>query len=173
MKKILYLLLFTGLLAHNEGYAQFLPGQRFVSGEVGLNMNNYGKAQMLNYTYSHHLSVSWGKFKTNTRAVGWSLGQGLSLIKYRNFTPEISSLGNVSLRVGRFVEYYQPLSNSLSLYARPSAGLGYQYLHSIEAQGVLPGGFVPLNNQKWKHSVSLDIGLSAGIFWRLDRKSVV
>ncbi|MPR32618.1 hypothetical protein [Salmonirosea aquatica] len=149
--------------------AQFNAGERFVTGDVNISLNDnkhvnpnstphYG-------TYGYNVSASLGHFTTDNKAVGWTLNQSLSLINYDDWFGTYAAprtLQGFGVGIGRFVEYYKPISEKLALYIRPSLGLTYQLENQDNRQN---GDIIVIRNQS--NTLTSGINLSAGIAWRL------
>lgn len=150
--------------------AQFNTGERFVAGGFGISLTDNKYRPNVNTMgdlgqYNHNIEISLGHFMSNSKAVGWTLSQSLSLINYGDWTrpyPEPRTLQSIGVGVNRFVEYYKPISEKLALYLSPSLGLNYQLQNQNSAQN---GDIVLIRTQA--NTLTLGINLSAGIAWRL------
>ncbi|GAB2768602.1 hypothetical protein GCM10027275_09030 [Rhabdobacter roseus] len=153
--------------------AQFEVGQRFVSGAINLGANAFEAERPINSSsnYSHSFSVSLGKFTRENRATGWSLYHRLNLVKVKNIIPEPRSLTGLDLGVSRFVEFYKPLGERWTLFARPSLSVNYRVENSYAISGpARPDNTLILANQTLTHRIGLSASLSAGVLWRFAPK---
>lgn len=129
-------LIFTAFLMFPAlSKAQFKAGQIFFAGGASFFLNDtkyksqgFGPDSKFG-TYGHNLSYSSGCFTDKNRAIGWTLGQSLSLVnfgEYRGTTPAPRTLRSIGFSAGRFVEHYKSLSDKFALYVRPGFDLTYQ-----------------------------------------------
>lgn len=167
---LLALILLSGI-----SKAQFNAGEHFVEGSFGISLidtkfhpgvntiGNHGQ-------YNHDIGISLGHFTTNSRAVGWTLDQSLSLFNYGYYDSSVKvrprSLTRLGVGVGRFVEHYKPISEKLALYIRPSLGLTYQLENTWGQHAPAPGISYQTQTNTW----ILGASLAAGIAWRITPK---
>lgn len=173
MKNILILLVLISLPGITK--AQFKAGEHFVAGGFGISLidtkfrpgvntiGNHGQ-------YSHNIGISLGHFTTDNRAVGWTLDQSLSLFNYGYYDSSIKikprSLTSLRVGIGRFVEYYKPISEKLALYISPSLGLTYELANTWGQDSSPPG----ISYQTQTNTLILGASLAAGIAWRITPK---
>lgn len=153
--------------------AQFKAGQIFFQGGANFSLNDTKYPRSDGYSdrrfgnYNHNLSYSSGYFTGDTRAIGWTLGQSLSLVKSGNvqgITLAPRTLQSISFSAGRFVEHYKSLSDKFALYIRPGFGLTYQLKNEINQQDALSYANLQTN------TFTLGINVGAGVAWRVSPK---
>ncbi|HEV7347697.1 hypothetical protein [Telluribacter sp.] len=172
MKKTIYLfLLGVALLAGNHAQAQYQVGQHFISGNVDLGANRYGENSTIHNNYNHSLGLAIGKFTRENRAVGWSLQNSVRMNKFENYVPAIRKVGSMGFGLDRFVEFYLPVGEKFTLFARPSLGVSYQLQNFFTvANSPKIGGNWVLANQSQRHSYFLSVNLSGGVLWQFAEK---
>jgi hypothetical protein len=166
MKNFTALLICTFVMIHSPANAQFQEGESFVSGTFYLNFDD-SKTNNINShynRYSHDINVSIGKFRSSTFASGWGIDHGLSLHKFENFNIDPKNLQNLRFGIERFWEFYKPLNDKLALYLRPDASLSYQVRNAFETSND------KIITETHGNSFSLNLGVSAGIAWRIAPK---
>ncbi|MGV3604709.1 MAG: hypothetical protein ACO1N1_26020 [Dyadobacter fermentans] len=160
------ILIVASIMVHSVAQAQFREGESFVSGSFYLNAFD-SKAKNFdshNKRYSHNIDVSVGKFKSSTFATGWGFNHGLVHQKLRNFNIDPKPIQSLSFGVNRFWEFYKPLNDKFALYARPSAGVTYAVKNEVEFNNNV------IIRELHGNVFSLDLGVSAGIAWRVAPK---
>lgn len=164
MKK--YIILFLALISFvSETKAQFESGESFVSGNFQsyLQRDRSNSADLKETSFTNSLTISVGKFVKDNKAVGWSLSNSLSLYDL-NKAEYLKPLRSLGFSLSRFVEYYKPLGGKFAVYARPSIGVGYILSKEYSGTGTL------LIYESTSNTVSLGIGLEAGVAWRFSPK---
>ncbi len=157
--------------------AQFKAGQIFFAGGASFSLNDTKyRSNGFNPdgkfgTYSHNLDYSSGYFTDKNRAIGWTLGQSLSLVNYGESRSTISgprTLRSLGFSGGRFVEHYKSLSDKFALYVRPGFGLGYRLQNDDDQQ---QGNVRYAKNQT--NTFTLGINVSGGVAWLVSPKWVL
>lgn len=167
MKNLTIILLTAAFaMVQSLALAQFKEGEKFISGSFYLNLyDNKAKDLDSHYKrYNHTISVSTGKFKSNTMATGWGLNHSLSFQKLENFNIDPKPLQTLSFGIERFWEFYKPLNDKFALYVRPDVGLGYTFRNTFEITNDR------IVRETQDNSFLLGFDISAGIAWRLAPK---
>ncbi|MGG7663047.1 outer membrane protein [Dyadobacter sp. BHUBP1] len=154
------------VLVHALANAQFKEGESFIDGAFQVNLfDSKAKDTDSQYRlYGHNIDVSLGKFRSGTKAVGWSLSNNLAIQKVKSLTFEPKPLQNLGFSISRFWEFYKPLNDKFSLYARPRIGLGYNLANTFDnANG-------NITTETRLNSISLVANIGAGIAWRIAPK---
>lgn len=169
------LLLFaTFLLFPALTMAQFKTGQIFFAGGASFSLNdtryqNQGFNPDRKFgAYNHNIDYSSGYFTDNNRAIGWTLGQSLSLTNFgelRGTNPYPRTLRSIGFSAGRFVEHYKSLSDKFALYVRPGFSLGYR-LQNEDGQQSSNVYYTKLQT----NTVTLGINVSGGLAWLVSPK---
>ncbi|WP_373515113.1 hypothetical protein [Persicitalea sp.] len=178
MKSSSLYFLFTFVILPIAAKAQFQAGQSFVSGGLSLNLNDnkYKGPNTVNQSanYSHNIDISSGYFTRNNKAVGWTLSQSLStntnasLPNYPGFPSKLRYLG---FGGSRFVEYYKPVFEKVSVYIQPSVGLKYG-LDNEYNRVILDNGTNAFSLRR-TNTFTLGMNLNAGVAWQVAPKWVL
>ncbi|SEI44036.1 hypothetical protein SAMN05216327_101588 [Dyadobacter sp. SG02] len=153
-------------MTHSLVTAQFKEGESFIGGAFNVNLfDSKSKDTDSRYNvYGHNIDVSLGKFRSSTKAVGWTLSHNLATQKIKSLTFEPKPLNSLGFGISRFWEFYKPLNDKFSLYVRPRIGLGYNLENTFEnANGII-------TTETRIHSISLAASVGAGIAWRIAPK---
>ncbi len=154
--------------------AQFKAGQIFFQGGASFSLNDtkyrsFGSDPDSKFgNYGHNLNYSSGYFTADNRAIGWTLGQSLSLTnfgEYGSTIPSPRSLRSIGFSAGRFVEHYKSLSDKFALYIRPGFGLSYLLQND---DGQQQGNIRYTQNQT--NTFFLSVNVSGGVAWLVSPK---
>jgi len=173
MKNILFITCLLVLGSTRFSIAQ-LEGKQFLSGSAGINFNNSNPASLsATHNYSYNFDISLGKFKSETRAVGWrisnSLGGRKMIYNIYNGSQveqyEHNGISRFGLGLGRFWHFYKHFNAKMGIYGGPEAGLSFLNTkeYSIENN---PESLIERHIQK----IQLSLGLSAGLYYAFSEK---
>lgn len=153
--------------------AQYI-GKKFISGSAGVNFNNSKPEQAdVTNSYGYNFDLSIGKFKTNTKAVGWRLSNTISGGK-QNYSyydgnefvdHKQAGIRNAGVGVGRFWQFYKHFNDQIGIYAGPNIDVGYSYGTEYSTSSDNRNLYYAKD-----HEISLSAGLSAGIYYHFSRK---
>jgi len=155
--------------------AQFKAGQIFFQGGASFSLNDtkyngsYGSSADKLGNYNHDINYSSGYFTADNRAVGWTLGQSLSLTnfgEYGSTIPSPRTLRSIGFSGGRFVEHYKSLSNKFALYVRPGFGLTYLLQNEDGRQEQRSLSYT----KDQTNTFILGVNVSGGVTWLLSPK---
>ena len=173
MKNIFFIIFTVLLISCGQLKAQF-EGKQFVSGSAGLNFGNTNPstAKATN-GYGYNFNVDIGKFKTNTKAVGWrissSLGGGKSIYNlYNNGSLteyEKDGIKSFSAGVGRFWQFYKQFNDKIGIFGGPNVDLSFSNSRQYETSS--DANFLFENKA---NTISISAGLSAGLYYRFSEK---
>ncbi|KQS33547.1 hypothetical protein [Dyadobacter sp. Leaf189] len=157
------------VLLNHIATAQFQAGESFISGSFYNNLNNVRQkgSEPNTNAYNHYINISLGKFTKDNRATGWGLTHSLNIQSNSYYKPDPNTLGELSLGVERFAEFYKSVGEKFALYARPALNLGYQFKTNNAVNNN------ELVYESKINSINLSAGISAGVIWRLSPKWAV
>lgn len=158
----------------NYLFAQ-MDGKRFISGTAGINFNNYNP-NVANATngYGYNFNIAVGKFKTNTKAVGWNLTSSLSggktnytILSEVNLPIDIqrNGINSVGVGVGRFWQYYKHFNNKTGIFAGPHINLSFSNSKTYER-----GAEAKYLSETKTNAIQVSAGLTAGAYYHFSDK---
>jgi len=173
MKNILFITCLLVLGSTRFSIAQ-LDGKQFLSGSAGINFNNSNPASLgATHNYSYNFDISLGKFKSETRAVGWrisnSLGGGKMVYNIYNGSEveqyERDGINRFGIGLGRFWHFYKQFNDKLGIYGGPEAGVSFlntkSYSNQNESRSLM---------ENRVQQIQLSLGLSAGFYYTFSEK---
>ena len=167
MKKIILLVLLLSICAATNVMAQ-LEGKRFLSGGIGADFYNTNPdLDEATNGYNGSVNIGIGKFKTQTRAVGWNLtgylGGGKSLRYINGQSEPKSGLNQYGIGVGRFWQFYKHFNEKIGIYVGPNVNVSYNYKKELLTDQN------DTNEQKTR-ATTLSLGFGAGVYYRLSER---
>jgi hypothetical protein len=117
--------------------------------------------------YSGNVNIGIGKFKTQTKAVGWNvngyLGGGKTLSYVNGQSESESGINLYGAGVGRFWQFYKHFNEKIGIYAGPNVNLNFTYREErlTEQQNI---------NERKTYTTTLGLGVSAGVYYRLSER---
>ncbi|SKB56106.1 outer membrane beta-barrel protein [Dyadobacter psychrophilus] len=167
MKKLTLLILLLQICTATAVMAQ-LEGRRFLSGGIGLDFANTNPdlTESTN-NYNGNVNIGIGKFKTQTKAVGWNLSGylgGGKTLRYVNGQDESQSgINQYGIGAGRFWQFYKHFNEKIGIYAGPNVNLSYNYKKErlMEQENI---------NDRKSHATTLSLGVGAGVYYRLSER---
>lgn len=174
MKNILFLTIILLTSCTELLFAQF-EDKQFLSGSAGINFGSIN-SKNVNSTnsYGYNFDVSIGRFKTNTKAVGWrlsnSLGGGKNLYTTYDGTGlpkeyDKSGINNISVGVGRFWQFYKHFNDKIGIFGGPGIDLTFSKVHGYEVSS--DNRYISENKSD---KIQFSVGLSAGLYYRFSEK---
>lgn len=157
----------------NYLFAQ-LENKHFISGTVGVNFTNSNPdVSKATNNYGYNFDIAIGKFKTNTKAVGWQINSFLGAgktnysILSNNVVTDIKKNGinDIGIGAGRFWQYYKHFNDKAGLFAGPQVNLSYSNSRKYE----LGSDNTYLSETK-TNIIQLSAGLSAGVYYHFSEK---
>lgn len=174
MKKTLLLTSLMLVCSISYLFAQ-MENKHFISGTAGINFTNSNPdASRSANNYGYNFNIGIGKFKTNSKAVGWqinsSLGAGKTNYSIMSNNSELinvqkNGINDVGIGVGRFWQYYKHFNDKIGLFAGPDIDLAYTNSRKYE----LGSDNTYLAEIK-TNMIQLSAGLSAGIYYHFSEK---
>jgi len=160
------ILIVTFIMAHSVAKAQFKEGESFLGGSFYLDLYDTKPKDIDSHlkTYSHNIGLSIGKFKSSTRAAGWSLDHALGIQNYEGYNIDPKPLQRLRFGISRFWEFYKPLNDKFALYVSPNVGLSYTLGNSFEVASD------KIVQETHDNSFMLNLSAGAGIAWRVAPK---
>ena len=170
MKRILYLgiLVLCSMSAVQAQYA----GQRFLSGSAGINFDSFDNAPDNNATnrYGYNFDLSFGKFKTDTRASGWRLSSFLAggkadrllIVNGIPTTEEVKGIDQIGFGVGHFWQFYKHFNEHVGIFGGPSVDLNFSNAKTYDGNQNLV--------ETKANTFGISLGLSAGAYYKLSEK---
>lgn len=164
MKAIYYILLLI-LCPATAALAQ-LEGKRFISGGVSTNFNatNPETGRSTN-SYGYGINLGLGKFKTATRAGGWSIFSNMNGSKQNitgaTDTVTISGINAFAIGTGYSWDFYKHFNDKFGVFGGPGVSLKYTYDRQTQGNGD--------NLYDYKNNeISTSLQLSAGVYYVLN-----
>jgi opacity protein-like surface antigen len=171
MKKILLLALLIGFGTISSLQAQF-TGKKFLSGDALINFQqNEDEPDISRNEYGYNLNLSFGKFKTENQASGWTISNSLAggkrfyQINTGGAITDFSKSGitSVGFGVGRFWQFYKHFNEHVGIFGGPSVDLSYSNsINYSSNDGYLLESKI--------NKVNLGLTLSAGVYYNLSEK---
>lgn len=167
MKKITLLIMLLQICAVSAVMAQ-LEGRRFLSGGISADFSNTNPdLEEATNNYNGSVNIGIGKFKTQTKAVGWNLtgyfGGGENLRPVDGRSVPRSGLNQYGIGAGRFWQFYKHFNDKIGIYVGPNLNLDYNYKKEW---------LVDQNNtnEQKRYATTLSLGVSAGVYYRLSER---
>lgn len=171
MKKIFFLTMLIGFGTIGSLRAQF-TGKKFMDGNAFINFKQDNDAQdNTTNEYGYNFDISLGKFKTETRASGWTISSLLSGGKRNysvfdngnNLNVEKTGLSSVGFGVGHFWQFYKHFNEHVGIFGGPSVNLGYSNSKNFSGND----GYLQKSEV---NNFSLGLNLRAGVYYNLSEK---
>ena len=148
--------------------------RKFISGSAGIDFNN-SKPQNADVTnsFGYNFDLAIGKFKTNTKAVGWRLGNSISggkqTYSYYNGNESVyheeTGIRVAGVGIGRFWQFYKHFNSQIGVYAGPNTDVRYSYATEYSTSSDGRALYYQRNNK-----ISLSAGLGAGMYYHFSEK---
>lgn len=173
MKNIYYFIVTLVLGFSQTTFAQW-EGQKFIYGSASLDfINSNPDLQKSTNSYGYNFDLGIGKFKTSTRAVGWTLSTSLSggkqnLTSYINGIPvnrDKNGIIGMGVGVGRFWQFYKHFNDKMGIFAGPDVNMLY---NNAKTYSTTTDSRLLITNKS--NVVSISGGLKAGVYYKLSPK---
>jgi hypothetical protein len=170
MKRILCLGILV-LCSMSVVQAQY-AGQRFLSGSAAINFDSFDNAPDNNSSnrYGYDFDLSFGKFKTDTRASGWRLSSNLAggkadrvlIVNGVPTTEEVKGVDRIGFGVGHFWQFYKHFNEHVGIFGGPSADLNFSNAKTYDGSSDLI--------ETKANTFGVSLGLTAGAYYKLSEK---